>query len=153
MDILYCDVCRCYRPLGQCGYDLYGERPEKCPRKKSDNMDKDRPDLKNYTSGNPVGSISVNIDEWMKQAHGPAATPKSVEQEFPKPQKERQEEIRKAREAQAEYKENYLVRNERIARQANLTDDKHECSECGKTEFFYKDDYMCYQCRERLDAG
>lgn len=115
-------------------------------------MDK-RPDLRNYRSGNPGQPITVNVDEWMKQAHGPAATPKPVEQEFPKPHKERQEEIRKARQEQANYKENYLARNERAARQAKLTEDKHECSECERTEYFYKDDYMCYQCREKLDAS
>lgn len=114
--------------------------------KESDIMDR------NYKSSNPGVPITVNVDEWMKQAHGPRATPKPAEQEHLQARSKRQEEIERAKIELRDYKENYLARNERAARQAKLSIEKSECTECGRTEFFYKDDYMCYQCREKLDA-
>lgn len=51
-----------------------------------------------------------------------------------------------------EYRENYLARKIRLARQAKLGVEQQECAECGRTDFHYKDDYMCHLCREKLDA-
>ena len=127
-----------------CGYTVDNPAHE-LGCKESVNMDK-----KFYGSSNPGQPITVNVDEWMKQAHGPRAAPKPAEQE--QLQRPKPEEVERARQELRNYKENYLARNERAARQAKLTPDKHECTECGRTEYFYKDDYMCYMCREKLDA-
>lgn len=119
--------------------------------KKSDNMDKDRPDLKKYSSGVPQGPISVNINDWMEKAHGPRV-PKPTEQEVPPTRAQQEKAIQEAREAIKQYKERHTSHTEHAARKASLTDSQQECSECGCTEYFYKDDYLCYRCREILDA-
>lgn len=93
-----------------------------------------------YKPSQPLAPISVNVDEWMAKAHGPKAIVKPTTQV----------EVDQLKAELREYKENYLDRNERMARQAALTPDKLECTECGRTEHFYKDDYICYQCREKL---
>jgi len=54
---------------------------------------------------------------------------------------------------EAEKRQEAWLESERMSRLADkLEASAVECSECGQTERPYKEDYLCYKCRDKLDA-
>lgn len=85
-------------------------------------------------------TITVDINDWMneRRTRGGATCTTNVTVD---------DLIDEAEERQAQW----LHRKRMVELETLLAEGAHECSDCGKVERFYKDDYMCYQCRDRME--
>jgi hypothetical protein len=97
-------------------------------------------------SKEPEGVRTVNINEWFKQRHERHVY-KRPEVKLPTP-----DEIEAAKEQQAVLADRFAELHAARVLADRLEGGPRECSNCGQTERFYKEDYVCYQCRDRLDA-
>lgn len=79
-------------------------------------------------------TITVNVDEWLQDRQQPRTTTTEV-------QEMAQDQI-----------EEWHAKNERRARESLLAAELAECSECGKMERSYHNDYICYRCRDELES-
>lgn len=91
---------------------------------------------------------TINVDEWLrdnergKVIHNPPVIKRpSIPQQ------------RDAVNYQKELQKNWHTYHENQAREPRLEGEAKECSECGTIERYYKDDYMCFKCRDTLDES
>lgn len=81
--------------------------------------------------------ISVNVDDWLKQrTQGPPQVSITVEE---------------AAEQVATLSHDMLILEHERQLAVELDSVARECVECGDTRKHFKDDYMCWQCREARD--
>lgn len=84
--------------------------------------------------------ISVNIDDWLKTNGG---NRKLLQQNTTAAEVE---------EMVHERAQQWMDEQDKRRREPLLADEKQECADCGEFRRPYKDDYICYECRDRLDA-
>lgn len=102
----------------------------------------------------PPKSITVNIDDWLAErqasAQGlkfPAQAP-TIQLPATAATPEEQAVIL---EEQRRIKERWMATQELEVRKGKLVEGTPECVECGEQRQQYKDDYVCYRCRDKME--
>lgn len=98
--------------------------------------------------------ISVNIDDWLEQKQtpkepGPPVIVHPVQVQLPA--NATPEDRKKARAEQARLRAEWEEREELAEREHLLDNESKECVECSAQRRHYKNDYVCYRCRD--EAG
>lgn len=100
--------------------------------------------------------ITVNVDDWLKErqagpsgltypgAVGPSTTPDQIQL----PADASPEERERVRALQEELREKWRIREEVAEREHLLDNTSRECVECHTSRRHYRDDYICYKCRD-----
>lgn len=93
-----------------------------------------------YEAPKPGHTKTINVNDWLanSQSGGQVVRPGSRDNVYAS-----QEELKN------HWQEVMLERE----RGPKLEAGTKECSECNKTERYYKDDYMCYKCRDNLEGA
>ncbi len=97
-------------------------------------------------------SRTVNINDWLNRRHGGTAVTrvKGAEAQVtgPTTMADLEDMQQVAQTLAEEIQQQAVIR----ARQDRLEPQAKPCSECSEQVQHYKEDYICYQCRDRLES-
>lgn len=97
-------------------------------------------DIDRWSSSVQRQPITINVDDWMSGKLRPVSTTSP-------------EELIEAVERAKEMSSRLISLGEVRQKRSKFGDkEAQECSECGLTEFHYIDDYICFKCRDKLEA-
>lgn len=94
----------------------------------------------------PRPVLTVNIKEWLEKRNIGGVQPQ------PTVQIPDMASYATVEEYQEKLAEAYVKQQTERQRASKLEAKAKECGECSQVEKHYRDDYMCYACRDRLDA-
>lgn len=93
-------------------------------------------------------SIRVNVDKWREDRAGGVTPTHTIHL----PRIVSDEERENIERQQAVLQDRWLKSQEITVRREKLDSEKVECVECGVTRERYKEDYICFRCRDKLEG-
>ena len=94
----------------------------------------------------PGPAITVDVEKWLKERHNPGGGLKYPPEQAPRTASPADKE--RVRQTQEELRERWQEREELAEREHLLDNEPRECVECSATRQHYKNDYICYRCRD-----
>jgi hypothetical protein len=105
-------------------------------------------------SDKPPQPITIDVNQWLAERQNPGGGLQYPTSRAPHPDQIRApenasaEEREQFRRTQEELRERWQEREEIAEREHLLDNAPRECVECLATRRHYKDDYVCYRCRD-----
>jgi hypothetical protein len=104
----------------------------------------------------PRESITVDVNKWLEERQNPGgglkypgSEPRPHPDQIHLPSDASVEERKKLLSVQEDLREQWQEREE-LAQRAHLLDNApRECVECSDSRMHYKNDYICYRCRDK----
>lgn len=112
--------------------------------------------MSDYRNRNSREPITVNVDKWLedrqplpgKSGLAYPGTTHAHPDQIQLPANATPEERKRVKELQEELRQEWAVREELAQREHLLDNTPRECVECFVSRRHYREDYMCYRCRD-----